>query len=873
MRTRAGKLIADLNDKIGAVATASLPIGNRSDIDENQTTYRLFPYELNDPPIFTQNIFEASTPRIVSDLGYSPTKTDVMYRDEDNTVKVLVGSSFVFKVAAQQPNILNVENGIPLIFQPSADLTYTWFKDDEMIFVSEGELEADLEPRKDKLQQVDNELIFTSVSPRMAGQYTCVVANDIGESTSEVINLEVRNPKDPEDAFFKQNIIENGFARDDTNGWTVVVGDATTGKFASSETDLELKRPNTNIFGHSAGEIYPHPSNIKFEGIKNYKIASLLNEDAQYFTRGTINHTINGGTRQAIMYQDVDLSEITDYISGRVYGCNGVRAYFGSIIGNALTRFIPTIDLVSPNLRYKPEYYYTGAPRISYENFILTGYGICDERVTITIQEYEGATRLPSIVYRNGTTEVVDAIQLTDTLSTLKNQLDRFNEPVLPPTTNPITTVEGIQYTPAPLTNSYPLQAQRYLNIYKELYGNKLENYYSHGQYADYQDAIIRVLNPSTNKVRITIKFELNDWALHNEILPKFTSDGILQMQTWSKPMFKLLPREYNSDIWTIINQNTYDIFKDKPLSDILQTIKPRTMVTGMGLILEPLTPTSIGVADFRNQISTIIPKEQEVRPKAANPLAVNPTPFETVAQNVTGLSQVLTFNGQSMFFFIRKYRDVDTNDWAGGVQSYFYTSDFEDKDREYHNGDFRIQNLTTGELWYSNFYRKDTIKYSEDWAPDDGLDPSSFPTYAPKQFAGLQTIRITVNAQGTTSGEDGDQDKERPRVYPWLLLKLTNTTDLLSPNNNIYYVNAYPNPNLDFTQKSLNPFSPLANKVGRNANEVRARKIVVDIPSNCLVDCIAGLRNNNNNPYTDGTVYSKFDFTGPNGELQYFRY
>ena len=873
MRTRAGKLIADLNDKIGAVASASLPVQQTSAIDENQTVYRLFPYELNDPPIFTENIFEASSPRIVSDLNYSSTNANVMYRDEENTVRVLVGTSFVFKVAAQQPNILNVENGVPIIYQPSEGLGYTWFRDGELL--DDFLLETFIPTRKDKIEINEDQLIITYASPRMAGRYTCVVTNDIGSVTSEAIDLEIRNPNDPEDTFFKQNIIRNGFAQDSTSEWTVAIGDLTTNKFVSEETDIELKRPNGGIFGHSAGEIYPHPSNIKFEGVRNYKIANLLNKDAQYFTRGNLNHTINGGTRQAVMYQDVDLSDITDYISGRVYGCNGVRAYFGSIIGNALTKFIPTLDLLPPNLRHNPEFYYTGAPRISYENYALAGYGVCDEKVTITIQEYEGATPLTSLIYRNGNTERVSCIQLTDTLSRLRDSFDQFNEPVPSPITESITTVEGIPYLPTPLTDTYPARAQRYINIYKQLYMDKRENYYSYGQYADYQDAIIRVLNPNTNKIRITVKFELNDWAQHNEILPSVTSDGILQMRTWSKPMTKLLSREFDSDVWTLINQNTYDTFDNKPLSDILQTLEPHTMVTGLGLVLEPLTPTSVGVANFRNQIATIIPKEQEVRPRVISPLAKDPSPFEVVAKNITGLQDVLSFNGQSFFHFIRKYEDVNNNEWAGGVQFAFDTSDFEDKDKEYHNGNLYIQNLSTNQQWYSNFYRKEQVQYSEHWAPDDGDDstPPTFPSYAPKQFKGLQTIRITVKSQGTTSGKNGDEDDKRLRVYPWLLLKLRNTTDLLTPNGTEYWVNVYPNVNLDYTPKSLWVFSPTANKVARNSNQSYASQISVDIPSNCLVTCAAGLRNNNNNPDSSGTINAKFDFTGPNGELQLFRY
>lgn len=870
MRTRAGKLIADLNDKIGAEASASLPFGERSSIDENQTVYRLFPYELNDTPIFTTNVFDASTPRIVSDLSYSPAKANVMYRDENNTVRALIGTSFVFRVAAQQPNILNVENGIPLIFQPNENLIYTWFRDGETVFDFELELESDISPRKDSLTTTENELVFTNATPRMSGQYVCIVANDIGESSSETINLEIRNPNDPEDTFFKQNVIQNGFAKDSTNEWTVAIGDVTTGKFVNEAVDLELKKPSTGLFGHSVGEVYPHPINIRFNGIKNYRIASLIDKDAQYFTRVSIDHTVNGGTRQAVFYQDVDLTEISDYISGRVYGCNGVRAYFGSIIGNALTRFIPTLDLVAPNLRYKIESYYSSKPRISYENYTLTGYGLCDEKVTITIQEYEGATPLPSVIYKNGKSEVVDSIQLTDTLSSLRDQFDLFNEIIPPPTTEVFTTVDGLQIALKPLTSTtFPNQAARYLNIYKTLYDNKPERYYTYGQYADYQDAIMRVLNPSTNKIRVSIKFEHKGWSQQNEYSPRWTSDGVLQMQPWEKPMLKLLNRQHSEDVWAVINNSTYAEL-EKPYSTIVQTVAPHAMVTGLGLILEPLTATSIGAANFRNQIATIVPKELEERPTTTNVLAKTFTPFKQIAETTTGLGLIISFNPSTAFWFIRKYEDT-LSDF--GIFNYNFDNDTQDKDDEYLNGNMIVENITTGgTLVSSNFHAKEQVKYEQ--------DKETFTDYGEKQLTGLQTIRITIEAQGTTSGENGNQDDPRRSSFPYLLLTLINTTDILTPDPAERRVVAFPNRNLTSDPQFLNHFlvgNTTGDVIDQKAADLtyikisqRVRKLIIEIPSNCLKHVVGGIRNHNNEPDTGGVFFSKFDFTGPNGELQY---
>ena len=293
MRTRTGKLIADLNDKECTITSATLPDTTEMNfVDENQTSYLLFPYELNDPPIFTKNIFDGSTPIIQSELSYLPAKTGTMYHDEEGVVKVLINTSFVFRVEAQQPNTLNVENGVPIVFQKDANIIYQRFKDGERIprvIESEFQTQADYinteieeaSERLDRVQGVENELVFTNVSQRMSGRYTCVVSNDIGDITSEAIELQVLHPYDFENVSFKTNLIQNGFAENDLDGWTVTLGGATTKGFLPLELEREAKRPHTGLFGHSPNEIYPHPANIRTNAIKTYQLNKLLEPTAK----------------------------------------------------------------------------------------------------------------------------------------------------------------------------------------------------------------------------------------------------------------------------------------------------------------------------------------------------------------------------------------------------------------------------------------------------------------------------------------------------------------------------------------------------------------------------------------------------------------
>ena len=902
MRTVTGKLIADLNDNQGAFTTASLPDQPISLTNENETVYRLFPYELNDPPIFTTNIYDASSPKIVSDISYSPAKTDVMYYDQAGTVKVLAGTSFVFRVEARQPNVLNVENGIPVVIELNRELRYEWLKDNQLVFDTEPSF---LERKLDTVKPNNNELVFSNVSARMAGRYTCIVSNDIGEVTSEAIDLVVLTPNVPEDPYFRVNLVQNGFALDSTNNWSIGLGDVTTKPFANELLERELKTPNTSVFAHTPNEIYPHPSNIRTNAVRGFRVADLLEKNASYFTRDSLQYVANGGTEQAVMYQDIDLTEITDYISGRAYGCGGVRAYFGCVIGNAISRFIPTVDLIGPGVRYKSEYYYMNAPRLSYENFVLTGPGLLEESVTVTIQEYEGATALPSIVYENGETKQVPCIQITDTLSDLAQQSSRFNESVNPPFTGSIRMVDGVDFTPVPLSG----QNARVLNIYNELYPSRYE-YYSYGQYAEYKDSVIRVLNPRTNKIRVSIKFGINT-SRQLEINPTVTANDMADLQPSTKPYYKLVPKEFYKDVNTLVKQSNSEEYSNKPFSDIAAASVPRPMVSSLGLVLEPLTDVSVNIDSFRSNLIVVADKQQEMRPKPVNAFSTK-ADFKTTAQNTSGLSSIFDIQGATPIYYWRKYND------AKGTSTIFNQQEY-NHDDETLRGWLTISNVSTGEQYHR----------TDETHTDLSIQPG-----------GLQTIRIIVDALGRDP--DGDEDQNwRDQTYPWLTILTANETSLFdaggpqrhlhlwpslvstTPANIAFFQHDAPVPTTfyetgngisaasiaasifvgaattifapltvplaaDLTTNALNaifnqqgvpttPFSgaslPQPRGVGGNFETSRlARRIEVDVPSNQVAAIYAGLRINDNGRETvNDTMRMRMEFQ--NGSLVYYRY
>ncbi len=348
MRNRAGKLVVDLNEvKYRATASVDNPViptvpqivANEEFINENETTYALFPYELNDPPIFTKSAYAASSPVSIHVDAYEPRLAgSVMFHDSEGVIKVLAGTNIVLRVEAIQPNVLNVENGVPTLIQKRDKLVYNWTFNGETLLEEEGYFDVAQRFTEstniiDLVNIEGNELILRNVTSALNGTYVCIVSNDIGEVTSEAIELEVVHINNLDQKYFRQNLVKNGFARDSINEWTAIQGSIAIQPFALREAEAELKKPSTPLRQHSVNEIYPHPITVGSNGIKGYDLSTLATENSFYFTRTPYAKYSDGGRPQSIVYQDVDVTEIQDLISGKVFGCNGVRAYVGCVMG------------------------------------------------------------------------------------------------------------------------------------------------------------------------------------------------------------------------------------------------------------------------------------------------------------------------------------------------------------------------------------------------------------------------------------------------------------------------------------------------------------------------------------------------------------
>ncbi len=842
-------LIANLGDNQPTIVTASLPTPvalNETFFNENETSYLLFPYQLNKPPVIKANVHESSEPPIQSVQNYVPGKK-VFYYDEFGVVKVVTGESIALRVEAEQPDVLNVENGVPTLIPLKEQLVYEWFKDGESLSstTTEGLKGATLSPQY-------GELLITNFTVFAAGTYFCRISNDIGFVDSDPIQIEVLEQFIPNDPLFGMNLIQNAFGESGTDNWTSTLGNLSSRTLATPEDITELKLPHTSLFKHTKDAFYPTVESIQINTAKNYDIKERLQSrrSSTYLSRGPMNYVWNGGTSKAVAYQDIDLSAYHDYISGKAYGCDGVRAFFGCFVGNALTRFIPTIDLLGPDERNQPKYYYSGAPRISYENFALAGPGRLEETVKVVVQEFDEEEPLMSKVCflsddpRVGYTEPRDVYNVTfvDTLSNLIGKLTDEEKTIESPITEPVTTKDGVALEFGPISNDV-------LGLYKKLYANTQE-YFSHGQYVDYQHVVYDRLNPRTTRIRVSLEFEVRSLLL-DETLPSILQTGRLrELGTWEKPYVKgIVPfTEFRKDVATVFSENQNSKYKDKPIDfQIRPNDISKTLVTGLGLFLHPLTklsPAYIGstIDSYANSIVSIPRKEAQRRATPANVYTAE-TSFQEAIANIDGLSSILDIQGDAYVVFYRKYNDAKGGDWSGVLHQDEY-----DRDKEVLSGRLTITNITTG---------AELISAAEQYT-DLRINPG-----------GMQMLEIKVQA---IPNEDNGFEK---RAFPYLTIKTANEQG--SPAEGRWY-HIWPSPfaGQDFRVVQAEDIldgalvddnfyntggnggqlaslkggsKPQPDGVGGNNRGTSRlnRTIVLRIPTNQLSAVVAGIRINNN--------------------------
>lgn len=568
MRNSDGTLIGNLDDNIPANISVNLLQVSGSTLDENQTVYDLLPVIVNQPPIITDPITTKSQPPIKTYNAVDSYGSDFMYLHLDGTIKAIIGSTINFNIEGEQPSSFNIDNGLPVIKKPNAELGYVWNYNGERL---ENKVKESL---NNSTQIINNtKLEITNVQPQDAGEYVCEISNDAGVTSSEIINLEVFNPDI--DSFFYRNLIQNPFGKDGADNWNASSDDFTTKTFAKTET-IALKYPTqTNLFGYNPETLHPRPYQVDTDMLKGVDYVKNLDSQGTYFTRSRYKYVNKGGSHFVKAYQDIDLTDIQPFIKGGVFGVDGVRAIFSCYIGNAISYFQPTNLSVLPRDR---SFCFEGAPRVSVENFVTAGRGKLLEKAYVTIDEYDRETKLVSnLLNEDGSvSQIKPSITLVD------------------PWTKRLNKYYGRRYYDNDFLGLGTLSTgdthDALLFVADELVPDQRARF-NFGQYAEHNKVILDRLNPKTNKIRVTINFETNDdrlYDLHLNLLEE--SDEIFEYAGWQQLQRAgtFIDDNKNNQAWSIIRQDV--AYAEAPRKQIVPLAgDPRVMMTGLNLSLIPI--------------------------------------------------------------------------------------------------------------------------------------------------------------------------------------------------------------------------------------------------------------------------------------------
>ena len=605
MRYPDQSLIGDLNDNFLAKTSGSITVTlTTSSIDENATTYDLLPVVINKPPVIVSPISEASTPSI-KPYATADATGQSMYLFPDGNVKVNIGAKIKLSIGVEQPDVFNIENGIPTILPPKSGLNYIWRKDGQIVTSTYN----------NSLQSVvnvnTNTIEFDNIQPASAGTYTCEITNDIGTTVSEPITLEVLNLDF--DTLFYRNLIKNPYGADGTNEWNTNNSDLTTRNFTKIPSQDLIKPNRVDLFGYTIDTMHPRPYQIDMGVVKGFDMTNqFLSNNPTYFSRTRYKFEKRGGSYLVRAYQDIDLTDIIPLIKGGVYGVEGVRAMFSCYIGNGISQFVPVNDIIDPTLRNNPSNYILSEPRLSIENFLTAGpaTGIY-EKAYVTIEEYDNETRLPSTLYFGDNFKITQSDRITLIDPWHKRTSKYWNKKYY------VNDIYGLGET------STGDGRDTVLFTAEELYPNP-EYRYTYGQFAEFNKIIFDKLHPNTTKVRITLNFQTWDNRIFETWKGGYEqSEEIFEALSWEMPFqknkFSRYPGLWNdSVVWQILRESG-SVGKTYP--EVIPAAQdPRVMITALNFTLLPVLTQQKDTTDYYTRIT----------------LAQNDTPVSTIPSGLT---------------------------------------------------------------------------------------------------------------------------------------------------------------------------------------------------------------------------------------------
>ncbi len=606
MRQPNGTLIIQISSSINTDITGSLTTASRSTTDENQTEYSLFPVALNDPPIITRPINDVSNPQIAS---YSAIDNIVdpfyyAYRQPDGSVGIEAGSNITLQVAATQPQVLNIENGIPTILPPTAALRFNWYKDAVLIAPQSNQL-IGLDATLVQKDYIDNQtgysvssLEILGIRPSNGGVYTCIISNDVGSTTSDAVQITVYDTLS--DPYFLSNLIKNPNGAEGINNWNASSPDLVVKKLENSSETRKFIQPETQTFGYTVDMFHPRPyqlddTDLKQESLTNTFITSDISKAPTYFSRSNYKYEKKGGTSVVRAYQDIDMTPAQMYIKSGVYGISGLKAIFSCYLGTAIPKYNFISSLIqNPNQKTDPNKYDQHHPRTSWQNFIKAGPAVnITEFVYVTIQEYENEKPI------NNAIKIVDPWMLR------------------------MATAPNTPYPTVPPHTTYDLR-DAILHAADALYPNPRvrPNYCQHAEFSKF---VISQLNSKTTKIRVVMNFVTTDSKITEPWYEGYSqSDETLEYISWDRTgnpattwgdaysSDYIIPTarvNIGSDPDTTyeslgIGQAIVPIYKPNLDERLGRAIMPKQLVTGLSLVTIPNYLFKQGITDkYTNKI------------------------------------------------------------------------------------------------------------------------------------------------------------------------------------------------------------------------------------------------------------------------------
>jgi len=628
MRYPDGALVGDANDNFQATSSVSLSPLVTSSLNENLTSYDLLPVIVNKTPTVVATVVDGSTPPIKS-IHLVDGSGQSMYVNASGVVRVCIGTSITLRFAAQQPDKLNVENGLLVMIPDQTDLVYTWKVNDiPLADFQLGRLRSSL--------MVDRgECVITNIQITHSGTYQCEVSNDIGSVLSEAVVIEVYNPDaDPK---LHSNLITNPYGQDGVDGWNASTSEFVTKEMSTTSAEQFKVVNNINVFGYTADMMHPRPYQLNPGVIRGVDLASNLTRRGTYFSRAPYKFLARGGSTYVKAYQDIDLSDLVDLIAGGVYGIGGLRGIFGCYIGTGISNYAPTEELTPINNRKNRREHFFGAPRLSVENWLAAGQPELIDRAYVTIEEFQDETRLASrLLNQSGQ-------------STLETRVITLHDPY----TKAINQAPSTPYYPGSTrfpTDQYELgftspgeRVDRILHAADSLMPN-YEDRFTFGQYVEFNRVILDKLNPKTNKIRVALNFFCEDYKLIEPgTLSELGSDEVWDFSGWSRPAKKNTFGELPSNTDSIFDRlNTSD--QIPATEKFLTQPDPRPIITGLVLGLVPILNEKPNLTSFyTNQaLSTNNVQQSEVTSQLLE------VPFDPFERRLKRL--YTTFSHQSSF-------------------------------------------------------------------------------------------------------------------------------------------------------------------------------------------------------------------------------